>query len=142
LDGELSNAKRELEKYPGNEIPVIDAVSIVARVTGLRVHLLRDDEISEALEYAGQLIASEKVRQGPYNVKNEVVKASRETWVDLTPAATSLIGTLWADKIGVDLVVTTLGPVQTKEKILSMIANILEQKKRYPLGRAAESARS
>jgi len=142
LEGELSDAKRELRKYPGNEIPVIDAVSIVARVTGLRVHLLRDDEISEALEYARQLIASEKVRQGPYDVKNEVVKASREAWADLTSEARSLVGTLWADKIGVDLVVTTLDPVQTKEKILSMIANILEQKKRYPLGLAAESARS
>jgi len=142
LDNELSNAKRELQKYPGNEIPVSDAVSIVARVTGLRVHLLRDDEISEALEYARRLIASEKVRQGPYDVKSEIVKASREAWADLTPGARSPVGTLWADKIGVDLVVTTLDPVQTKEKILSMIANILEQKKRYPLGRAAESARS
>ena len=104
-------------------MPVTDAVSIVGRVTGLRVHLLRDDEISEALEYARQLIASEKVRQGPYNVKNEVVKASREAWADLTPEARSLVGTLWADRTGVDLVVTTLDPVQTKEKILSMIAN-------------------
>ena len=103
---------------------------------------MRDDEISQALEYASQLIASEKVRQGPYDVKNEVVKASREAWADLTSEARSLVGTLWADKIGVDLVVTTLDPVQTKEKILSMIANILEQKKRYPLGLAAESARS
>jgi len=137
LDGELSDARRELQKYPGNEIPVTDAVSIVARVTGLRVHLLRDDEISEALEHASQLIASEKVRQGPYNVKNEVVKASREAWADLTPGARSLVGTLWADKTGVDLVVTTLDHVQTKEKILSMIANILEQKNRYPLGRVA-----
>ena len=136
MDGELSDAKRELQKYPGDEIPVIDAVSIVARVTGLRVHLLREDEISEALEYARQLITSEKVRQGPYNVKNEVVKASREAWADLTPEARSLVGTLWAEKTGVDLVVTTLDHVQTKEKILSMIANILEQKKRYPLGRA------
>jgi len=136
LGSELSNAERELQKYPGNEIPVIDAVSIVARVTGLRVHLFREDEISEALEYARQLITSEKVRQGPYNVKNELVKASREAWAHLTPGARSLVGTLWADKIGVDLVVTTLDPVQTKEKILSMIANILEQKKRYPLGRA------
>ena len=135
MDGELSDAGRELQKYPGNEIPVTDAVSIVARVTGLRVHLLRDDEISEALEYARQLIASEKVLQGPYDVKNEVVKASREAWADLTSEARSLVGTLWADKIGVDLVVTTLDPVQTKEKILSMIANILEQKNRYPLGR-------
>jgi len=73
---------------------------------------------------------------GPYDVKNEVVKASREAWADLTPEARSLVGTLWADKTGVDLVVTTLDPVQTKEKILSMIADILEQKKRYPLGRA------
>jgi hypothetical protein len=135
LDGELSDAKRELQKYPGNEIPVTDAVSIVARVTGLRVHLLRDDEISEALEYARRLIASEKVRQGPYNVKSEVVKASREAWADLTPEARSLVGSLWAERAGADLVVTTLDPVQTKEKILSMIANILEQKKRYPLGR-------
>ena len=142
MEGELSDAKRELQKYPGDEIHVTDAVSIVARVTGLRVHLLRDDEISEALEYARQLIASEKVRQGPYNVKNEIVKASKETWTHLTPLARSLVGTLWADKIGVDLVVTTLDPVQSKEKSLSMIANILEQKKRYPLGLAAESARS
>jgi hypothetical protein len=136
LGSELSDAKRELQKYPGNEIPVTDAVSIVACVTGLRVHLLLDDEISEALEYARQLITSEKVRQGPYNVKNEVVKASREAWADLTPEARSLVGSLWAGKTGVDLVVTTLDHVQTKEKILSMIANILEQKKRYPLGRA------
>ena len=142
MGSELSDARRELQKYPGNEIPVTDAVSIVARVTGLRVHLLRDDEISQALEYARQLIASEKVLQGPYDVKNEVVKASREAWADLTSEARSLVGTLWADKIGVDLVVTTLDPVQTKEKILSMIANILEQNKRYPLGLAAESARS
>jgi hypothetical protein len=141
LASELSDAKRELQKYPGDEIPVIDAVSIVARVTGLRVHLLRDDEISKALEYARRLITSEKVRQGPYNVKNEVVKASRGAWTDLTPPARSLVGSLWAGKTGVDLVVTTLDHVQTKEKILSMIANILEEKKRYPLGRARTTPR-
>ena len=135
MDGELSSVKRELQKYHGSEIPVSDAVFIVAGVTGLRVHLLRDDEISEALEYARQLITSDKVRQGPYNGKSEVVKASREAWTDLTPEARSLVGTLWAGKTGVDLVVTTLDHVQTKEKILSMIANILEQKNRYPLGR-------
>ena len=135
MGGELSDARRELQKYPVNEILVTDAVSIVARVTGLRVHLLRDDEIPEALEHTGRLIASEKVRHGPYNVKNEIVKASKEAWADLTPEARSLVGTLWAEKTGVDLVVTTLDHVQTKEKILSMIANILEQKNRYPLGR-------
>ena len=136
MGSELSDARRELQKYPGNEIPVTDAVPIVARVTGLRVHLLRDDEISEALEYASQLIASEKVRHGPYNVKDEVGRASREAWTALTAEARSLVGTLWTGKTGVDLVVTSLDPVQTKEKILSMISNMLEQKKRYPLGRA------
>jgi hypothetical protein len=141
LGSELSDAKRELQKYPGDELPVAEAVSILAHTTGLRVHLLRDDEISEALEYARQLIASEKVRQGPYNVKNEIVKASREAWTDLTPLARSLVGTLWAGKTGVDLVVTALDPVQTKEKILSMIANILEQKEQYPLGRARTTTR-
>ena len=141
MGGELSDAKRELQKYHGDEIPVTDAVSIVARVTGLRVHLLRDDEISEASEYARQLITSEKVRHGPYDVKNEVVKASREAWTALTPEAGSLIGTLWAEKTGIDLVVTTLDPIQTKEKILSLIASILEQKKRYPLGRARTTPR-
>jgi hypothetical protein len=85
LGSELSDAKRDLQKCHGNEIPVTDAVSIVARVTDIRVHLLRDDEISEALEYARRLIASENVRQSPYNVKNEIVKASREAWTDLSP---------------------------------------------------------
>jgi len=141
LGSELSDASESLQKYPGDEIPVIDAVSIVACVTGLRVHLLRDDEISEALEYARRLIASEKVRHGSYSVKSEVVKASREAWAGLTPLARSLVGTLWAEKTGVDLVVTTLDPVQTNEKILSMIANILEQKRRYPLGRTRTSPR-
>ena len=141
MSGELSDAKRELQRYHGNEIPVIDAVSIVARVTGLRVHLLWVDEIPEALEHARQLITSEKVRQGPYNVKNEVVKASMESWTDLTPEARSLVGTLWAEKTGVDLVVTTLDPVQSKEKILSLISNMLEQKRRYPLGRAQTTPR-
>ncbi len=102
---------------------------------------MRDDEISESLEYARRLVSSEEVRQGPYDVKKEIVKASREAWADLTPGARSLVGSLWAGKTGVDLVVTTLDHVQTKEKMLSMIANILEKKKRYPLGRARTTPR-
>jgi hypothetical protein len=136
LGSELSDARRELQKYPGDEIAVTDAVSIMARVTGLRVHLLQDDEISQALEHARQLIMSEKVRQGPYSVKNEIVKASRESWTSLTAPARSLVGSLWAESAGVDVVMTAVDPVQTKEKILSMIADLLEQKRRYPLGRS------
>jgi hypothetical protein len=110
-------------------------------VTGLRVHLLRDDEISDALDYARQLVMSEKILHGPYSVKNEIVKASREAWSDLSPPARSLVGSLWADRAGVDLVVTTLDSVKSKEKILDMIANIVEQNRRYPLGRADTSPR-
>ncbi len=134
MSDELSGAKKELQKYRGDEVPVADAVSIMARETGLRVHLLRDDEVSPALEHAKKLITAGKVRQGPYEVKNEIVKAFKETWTDLSPQARSLVGTLWSEKAGVDIVVTTLDPVQTKEKILSLIENILVQKKRFALG--------
>jgi hypothetical protein len=135
LGSELSDARRELQKYPGDEISVVDAVPIMAHVTGLRVHLLRDDEISQALEHARQLIISGNVRRGPYNIKSEIVKASRETWADLTAPARSLVGSLWAETAGTDVVMTAVDPVQSKEKILSMIADLLEQKRQYPLGR-------
>ena len=130
----LSGARKDLQKYPGNEVAVADAISIIALATGLRVHLLRGDEVLPALEEAKKLITAGRVREGPYEVKNEIVKASKETWPDLSPQARSLVGTLWSEKAGADLVVTTLDPVQTKEKILSTIENILTQKKRFSLG--------
>jgi hypothetical protein len=48
----------------------------------------------------------------------------------------SLVASQWPEKTGTDFVFTTLDHVQTKEKILSLIANILELEKQYPLGRA------
>jgi hypothetical protein len=134
MSNELSDAWKELQEYPGEEIPVADAVPIVARATGLRVHLLRDDEVVPALEHAKKLIIAEKVRKGPYEVKNEIVKASKEEWASLSQQARTLVGTLWSEMVGADLVITTLDPVQTKEKILSIIENFLELKKRFPLG--------
>ena len=131
---ELSSAKKELQEYPGEEIPVADAVPIVARATGLRVHLLGDDEVFPALEHAKKLIVEEKVREGPYEIKKEIAKASKEKWASLSPQARSLVGTLWSEMAGADLVITTIDPVQTKEKILSIIENFLELKKRFPLG--------
>jgi hypothetical protein len=133
MTDELSGAKKELQKYRGDEVPVADAVSIVARATGLRVHLLEENEVSPALEHAKKLITAGKVREGPYEAKNEIVRASRESWTDLSSQARSLVGTLWSEKAGADIVVTTLDPVQTKEKILSLIENILVQKKRFAL---------
>lgn len=134
MNDEFSSVKKELQKYRGDVIPVTDAVPIIARATGLRVHLLREDEIPDALEYAKQLITSGRVRRGPYNVKNEVVKGTRESWTDLSQLARSLVATLWSEKSGADLVLTTLDSVQTKNKILSIVENILEQKKRFALG--------
>ena len=118
MSDELSDAKKALQEYPGEEIPIADAVPIVAQATGLRVHLLRDEEVLAALEQAKKLILADKVRQGPYEVKNEIVKTSREGWTRLNPQARSLVGTLWAEIVGADLVITTIGPVQAKEKIL------------------------
>jgi len=68
---ELSGAKKELQKYPGDEVSVADAVSIIGRATSLRVHLLREDEISPALDRAKQLITAGKVREGRYEVKDK-----------------------------------------------------------------------
>lgn len=134
MSDELSVAQKELRKYIGDEVPVADAVLIAARVTGLRVHLLRDDEVSPALEHAKELITSGKVREVPYEVKGEIAKASRERWADLSPEARSLVGTFWSENADADVVVTTLDRVQTKEKIVSLIENILLQKKRFALG--------
>ncbi len=134
MNDELSEAKKALQEYPGEEISIADAVPIVAQATGLQVHLLLDDEVLPALEHAKKLIIADKVRQGPYEVKNEIVKTSREDWARLSPQARSLVGTLWTETAGADLVITTIDPVQTKEQILSIIENILEQKKRFPLG--------
>ena len=131
---EISSTKKELQEYPGEEIPVAEAVPIVARATGLRVHLLRDDEVFPALEHAKKLIIGERVREGSYELKKEIVKASKDKWAGLSPQARSIVGTLWSEMAGADLVITTIDPVQTKEKILSIIENFLEQKKRFPLG--------
>lgn len=131
---ELSSAKKELQEYPGEEIRVADAIPIVARATGLKVHLLRDDEVFPALEHAKKLIIGERVREGSYELKKEIVNASKDKWARLSPQARSLVGTLWSEMAGADLVITTIDPVQTKEKILSIIESFLELKQRVPLG--------
>ena len=123
---------KNFKNIPETKSLFSNAIAIIARATGLRVHLLTDDEVLPALEQAKKLITAGRVREGPYEVKNEIVKASKEAWPDLSPQARSLVGTLWSEKAGADLVVTTLDPVQTKEKILSTIENILTQKKGFP----------
>lgn len=131
---ELMGAWKELQEYPGEEISVADAVPVVARATGLRIHLLRDDEVVPALEHAKRMIVAERVHRGPYEVKNEIVKASREKWTGLSQQARIIVAALWAERIGADMVMTSVDPVQSKEKILATVEHILEQKKRFPLG--------
>ena len=79
MSRELDRARKELERYVGNEVPVADAVSIMERATGLRIHLLAADEVPRALAHAKERLKNEKVREGPFGPKNEIVKALEET---------------------------------------------------------------
>jgi hypothetical protein len=134
MSGELSRARKELEKFAGNDVPVADAVLIMGRATGLRIHLLKTDEVPLALAHARMLIKNGKVLEGPFGVKNEIVRASDKDWNDLSGEARALVGTLWAPEVNSDMVVTTVDIVQPKEKVLDTIANILQQKAKFPLG--------
>src|SRR5947209_14480169 len=52
-----------------------------------------------------------RVREGstwPLQCQERSREGIQEAWTGLTPGARSLVGTLWAEKTGVDLVVTTL----------------------------------
>lgn len=134
MNNAIDRSKKDLEQFAGDEVPVADAVPIMERATGLKIHLLRIDETSQALANAQKLIKAEKVLEGPYGVKREIVGASPSDWDDLSGEARSLVGTLWAPHINSDLVVTTVDQVQPKSKILDTIANLLEQKARSNLG--------
>ena len=131
---ELKRAREELARYPGDEVLVAEAVPIISRATGVKIHLLQPNEIRRALENAKKLIRNGKVREGPFQVKNEIVKATEEKWADLSPGARSLVGTLWASEVNSDMVLTTLDGVHPKDKILDVIRNILQQKREFGLG--------
>ena len=134
MNNAIDRAKKDLAEFAGDEVPVADAVLIMERATGLKIHLLRTDEIPRALANAQELIKAEKVLEGPYGVKREIVEASPSEWDDLSGAARSLVGTLWAPHMNSDLVVTTVDQFQPKSKILDTLANLLEQKAGSNLG--------
>ncbi len=130
----------KIGRFGGTDVPVADAVLIMERATGLKLRLLRLDEVPRALAHAKKLIKDEKVREGPYEVKKEIVQASEAVWADLSGEARSLVGSLWAPEVNSDLVITTVDQVQPKEKILDTIANILQQKQRLRLGSRGETS--
>jgi hypothetical protein len=128
-------AMKELLEYPGEEITVADAVPIVARATGLQVHLLRDDEVFPALEHAKKTDHFRESAQRPLRGKERNCESIKGRLDQSKFATRTLVATLWAEMVEADMVITNVDPVQTKEKILAIIENILEQKKRFPLGK-------
>ena len=130
MNSAIDRAKKDLERLAGDEVPVAAAVPIIERATGLKIHLLKTDEIPRALANAQEMIRGERVREGPYEVKREIVSASPADWDDLSGKARSLVGTLWAPHVNSNLVITTVDQVQPKAKILDTIANLLVQKAR------------
>ena len=130
MNDAMSLAKEDLEQFAGDEVPVAAAVPIIERATGLKIHLLRTDEVSRALANAQELIRGERVLEGPFEVKREIVRASPADWDDLSGKARSLVGTLWTPHVNSDLVITTVDQAQPKPKILDLIANLLVQKAR------------
>ena len=120
--------------YPGDEIRVLDAVSIMNRALGMKIHILTPEEVPLALARAKELIISKKVREGPFEVKDEIVRASLERWSDLSAEARALVGSIWGSEVNLDLVMTMGDPVQPKKKMLDLLENLLEQKARFGLG--------
>lgn len=134
MKDELDRARQAMASYPGDEIRVLDAVSIMSRVLGLKIHILTPEEVPLALERAKALIIDEKVREGPFEVKNEIVRASLQHWPDLSAEARALVGSIWGSEANLDLVMTMGDPVQPKEKMLDLLENLLEQKAILGLG--------
>lgn len=139
MTSEIDRARRELANYPGDEIPVVVAVTIMSRGTGLKIHLLTPDEIPRALSHAKVLIREEKVHERPSAVKNEVVRSSEEQWQFLSTDARTLVGALWTSEVNSDLVMTTLDPIQPKDKMLNPFENLLATRERFPLGSRQDS---
>ena len=130
MNDAMDLARKDLDQFAGDEVPVADAVPIMEHATGLRIHLLKTDEVPRALANAQELIRDEKVLEGPYEVKREIVRASPTDWNDLSGKARSLVGTLWTPRVNSDLVITTVDQAQPTPKILDLIANLLVQKAR------------
>ena len=139
MTSEIDRKRQELANYPGDEIPVVVAVTIMSRGTGLKIHLLTPDEIPRALSHAKVLIREEKVHERPSAVKNEVVRSSEEQWQFLSTDARTLVGALWTSEVNSDLVMTTLDPIQPKDKMLNLFENLLATRERFPLGSRQDS---
>ena len=135
MNEKMKAAERDLSRYT-DEVPVDKAVKVIRKVTGVNVHLMSATEVEKALAHARTELRSGRVRDTPWNVNKEIQDASPERWEDLSQEARSTVGGLWAPEGGAELVITSLDPVQPKEKILSMIENLLAQKERLRLGKS------
>jgi hypothetical protein len=124
LEEKIEVARRHLAKYK-DDVPIQEAVSIASNVSGVRIHLLKPDEVADAIRYAKGLLQTGVLRNVPSYVAREIKDASLEKWADLSPDIRAWVASLWASKTGADMVLSTIASARPKEKILEMIRSIL-----------------
>ena len=117
-------ARKQLAKYKG-DIPIQEAIFIASNVSGVRIHLLRPDEVSNAIAHAKGQLQAGRLRTIPPSVAREVGVASLEKWADPSPDTRAYVASLWTPKTGADMVLSTIASAQPKEKILELIRSIL-----------------
>jgi hypothetical protein len=124
LEEKIEAARKQLAKYKG-EIPIQEAIFIASNVSGVRIHLLKPDEVSNAIAHAKGQLQAVTPHTIPPRVAREIKVASLEKWGDLSPDTRAYVASLWTPKTGADMVLTTIASAQPKEKILELIRSIL-----------------
>lgn len=120
----MDGVRKQLAKYKG-DVPVQDAIFLATKVSGVRIHLLKPDEVTIAIAYAKEQLRSRRFHNIPSNVVKEVKVASLENWARLSTPTRALVATLWTPKTGADMVLSTIASAHPKEKILELIRSIL-----------------
>ena len=124
MEEKIEAAKRQLAKYK-DDVPIQQAIITASSVSGVRIHLLGPDEVSQAIAYAKGRLQAGTARNVPSQASQEIRVASLEKWADLSSTTRTIVAALWAEKTGSKMVLSTLAAAQPKEKILELIRSIL-----------------
>ena len=122
-------AETLLERFEEQEIPNKAAEKIISEASGLKVHVLEDeDEILQAIAHA-----KEEVREGrvgslyDFWVKEIPRINTIAEWRTASPQARAVIGGVWSPKIGCNMIMTAVGPTVPKWKLRETVLRVLEK---------------
>lgn len=118
-----------LERQEGPDVTNAAAENAISEALGLKVHILDSpDETLKAVAHA-----KKEVREG--RVQNQSAALSREIrgittieqWRNASEVARTMVGGVWAQATGRNLVITALDPTVPKWKVRETILRLLEQ---------------